>query len=631
MNVAASASGATTPLHRHPPYDAGHPAIPHGHGLVAFGAMKRRFLDLLDGPRATPVAVLLALLLCLPIFGYGFLADDWFQRAIILGWMGEIDLPLFVGDPARNPLWYQFDFFTSEPGSGRDLVELGLLPWWAAPNIQASFLRPLAATSHLMDYALWPDSPAMMHVHGLLWLALCVLGVSALLRRFGRDPRVAGLGVLLFAFQDHHAGPVLWIANRNALIALALSSAALLLHDGWRRGGHRLQGLLAPLVLGLGLLAGEAALATCGFLLAYALCLDRASWPRRLASLLTYAPVLLGWAAWYVLGGYGTAGAQSYVSPLSADFAVAVVERVPVLLGALWAKLPADAWIAIPRSGQLVLLGSSIAVVVVLSWLLLPVLRHRAEARFWALAMVLAALPICASFPMDRLLLFMGVAGAGLLAEAVGQSGWLGGPMVGSLPRRWGIGGLLLLHLGFAPLLLPVKIFAFGTAFSVFERAAGYAPTDPALEEQQLVWVNGATLFSGFVPVLRALNDDPSPRGQWTLAHMMTDMDLERVDARTIVATAPAGFLATPPEQLVRDVRIPFDTGVRKDHAGLGVTVLECVPDGRPRVVRFDFPTDLDDPELRWVVWEDTELHPWEVPAVGETVHVEPSWPPFLP
>ena len=592
--------------------------------------MKNALLRLLDSPHLPLLVALLAVVLSLPIFATGFLADDWFQRAIILGWRGELDLPLFVGEPARHPLLFQFDFFTSDPGSGRDLVELGLMPWWAAPTIKAAFLRPLAAATHLLDYALWPDSPAMMHAHGLLWLVACVLGVAALFRRLG-TPRVAALGVLLFAVQDHHAGPVLWIANRNALIALALSLLVLLLHHGWRSQQRWGAGALASLLLGLALLAGEAALATVAFLVAYALCLDRAAWSRRLASLLVYAPVLGGWAAWYVLGDYGTAGAQSYVSPLSADFPLAVLERVPVLLGALWAKLPADVWIALPRQGQWVLVGGSALVVVGLGWLLVPVLRARPTARFWALGMLGAAVPICASFPMDRLLLFMGVAAAALLAEAVGHAGWLDGPMAAPPLRRFGLGGLLGLHLVLAPLLLPVKIGAFGMAFTVFERAAGYAPTDPALEEQQLVWVNGATLFSGFVPVLRAMNDDPAPRGQWTLAHMMTDMEVERVGERCLVATAPAGFLASPPEQLVRDVRIPFEEGVPKDHAGLLVTVEELMPDGRPRVVRFDFPVSLDDPDLRWVVWRETKLWDWEVPAVGETVHVEPSWPPFLP
>jgi hypothetical protein len=597
--------------------------------------MKARLLHLLDHPRLPWMAALLAVVLALPIFHFGFLADDWFHRAVILGWQGELDMPLFVGDPPRHPLLYQFDFFSSDPGSGRDLVALGLMPWWAAPTIKAAFLRPLAAATHLVDYALWPDSPALMHLHGLVWLVLCVLGVAALARRLGggaaRCGRVAGLTTVLFAVQDHHAGPVLWIANRNALIALALSLVALLLHDRWRREGRGLVGLAAVGVFGLALLAGEAALATCGFLLAYALVFDRGGWLRRLGGLGVYGPVLLGWAAWYLLGGYGSEGAQSYVDPMSLDFLAAVSERLPVLLGALWAKLPADAWIAIPRRGQLLLLGSSLAVVAAMGWLLWPVLRHRAAARFWALAMLLAALPICASFPMDRLLLFMGLAGAGLLAEAVGHSGWLRGPMGGGRLRRWGLGGVLGLHLLLAPLLLPVKIGAFGMAFGVFERAANYAPSDPAVADQHLVWVNGATLFSGFVPVLRGVQGGVRPRGHWTLAHMMTDMRIERVEDRSLVVTAPAGFLATPPERLVRDVRIPFDLGVTRDHAGLEVTVQELMPDGRPRVVRFDFPVSLDDPTLRWVVWEDTRLHPWTVPAVGETVRVEPSWPPFLP
>ncbi len=594
-------------------------------------AMKVAFLRLLDHPRLPVIAVLVAVVLCLPVLQHGFLADDWFHRAVILGWKGEVDLPLFTGDPPRHPLTGLFVFFDGQPEGLRDLGELGLLPWWAAPTIKASFLRPLTVCTHLLDYFLWPDSPRMMHLHSLAWMGLCVLAAAALFRRFAVKGTVVGLATLLFAVQDHHATPALWIANRNSLVALCLVAVSLLLHDDWRRQGRRWAAPLAVVVFGLSLLAGEAALAGGALLVAYLLFVDAGSPWSRAGSLAAYVPVTAGWAAWYVLGNFGTAGAQSYVSPVSLDFPRALAERIPVLLGGHWAKLPSDAWIAIPPKGQVMLLGASLVVVVGLFWLFAPVVRARSRARFWALAMVLACVPICASFPMDRLLLFVGLAAAGLLAEALDHAGWLQGPMIGPRPRRWALGGVLLLHLGLSPLLLPAKVMAFGMALKVFERAASYAPTDAALEDQRLVWVNGATMFSGFVPVLRALNDDPVPLGQWTLAHMMTDMDIERVDEHTLVATAPAGFLATPPEQLVRDPTIPFEPGWTKDHAGMTVTVEQVMPDGRPRMVRFELPVDLDDPGLRWVVWRETRLFEFVVPAVGETVHVDPSWPPFLP
>ncbi|MFH1463678.1 MAG: hypothetical protein ABIO70_04755 [Pseudomonadota bacterium] len=591
--------------------------------------MRVRLLRLLDHPRLPWAAALLAVALCLPALRFGLLADDWLHRALILAWKGQVHLPLLAGAPPRAPLTGLFVFFDGSTEGLHDLGRFGLLPWWAAEGLKASFLRPLAVASHLLDYALWPGSPVAMHLHSLAWLALAVLGAAALYQRLAGAPRVAALATLLFAVQDHHAGPALWIANRNALMAFALTSVTLLLHDRWRREGSLGAGVLASATLGVGLACSEAALGACAFLAAYALCLERGRLARRLASLAIHLIPLGAWAACYMAGGYGTAGAQSYVHPLSLDFPRAVAERIPVLLGALWAKLPCDVWIAMPRGIQVGLVAASLAVVVLVGWLLLPVLRASPRARFWTLGMVLAAVPVCASFPMDRLLLFLGLGAAPLLAEALAHLGWPATPLRG--PCRWGFYALIGLHLVLAPLLLPVKVVFFGVTFGVFERAVRMAPADEAVATQRLVWVNGTTLFTGFVPVIRALDGDPAPRGQWLLAHMLTDMELARPDARTLVATAPDGMLRTPPEQLVRDVRVPFTLGEEIERDGLRVTVEALTPDGRPRVVRYESPVDLDDPSLRWVVWRDGRVESFEVPPVGGSVHVDPCWPPFIP
>jgi hypothetical protein len=47
-----------------------------------------------------------------------------------------------------------------------------LLPWWSDPTIHIDFARPLTALTHVLDYALWPGTPALRHLHSLLWFAL---------------------------------------------------------------------------------------------------------------------------------------------------------------------------------------------------------------------------------------------------------------------------------------------------------------------------------------------------------------------------------------------------------------------------------------------------------------------------
>ena len=49
----------------------------------------------------------------------------------------------------------------------------------------------------------------------------------------------AGLALLMYAIDEAHAATVVWISNRNAVLAAALGFGALLLHDRAARDGDR--------------------------------------------------------------------------------------------------------------------------------------------------------------------------------------------------------------------------------------------------------------------------------------------------------------------------------------------------------------------------------------------------------
>jgi hypothetical protein len=75
----------------------------------------------------------------------------------------------------------------------------------------------------------------------------------------------------------------------------------LLVHDRWRRLGHRDGALLAPATLALGLLSNEGAIATVAYLFAYAAFLDSRTLRSRAISLAPHLLVVIAWRLIYQL------------------------------------------------------------------------------------------------------------------------------------------------------------------------------------------------------------------------------------------------------------------------------------------------------------------------------------------
>ncbi|HJN73520.1 MAG TPA: hypothetical protein QGF58_06255 [Myxococcota bacterium] len=70
---------------------------------------------------------------------------------------------------------------------------------------------------------------------------------------------------------------------------------------------------------------------------------------------------------------------------------------------------------SLPRSAHLALTAAGFATCALLIWLFWP-LRNDRRARFLALGSFGSLVPLCAAFPMDRLLIFAGIGFFGLLA-----------------------------------------------------------------------------------------------------------------------------------------------------------------------------------------------------------------------
>ncbi len=570
--------------------------------------------------RRLPVFVaLVGIFLCLPLLWAGFNGDDYFQRAILLGVSP-------VGE-GTEPVSDLFRFVWGGEQTQR-LIDWGFFPWWTNPELRIGLWRPLTVATHLLDYQYWPDLPVLQHVHSLLWFGLGLFLVAMLYRRVHGVGLVAGLAALLFALEDAHSMPAGWIANRNALLSLVFGTLVILAHLAWRRSGKRrfLLGGLAALVLGL--LCGEATLGALGYVFAWELTMGKGSWSNRLGALVPAALVVVLWRLQYNNLGYGTTGSGLYLDPgkQPGEFVLALAERWPLLLIDQWTQIDVDAWAFLSRSGQLVCSGVAALLCLGLLVLLWRLLRAQALARFWALGMAFSLVPLCAAFPMSRLLVFPEIGAFGLLALFIESMGW-----PGKLDRqrsrlsRAATWVLLVLHGPVAALMLVGRAFALPLFGSMFAAGATGAPMDDALTRQTLIFVNGNDFSVAYTSLIRQLDaSGPVPRRVAMLSNMTVANKVFREDPFTLVITPQGGLLANSIDRLMRGLEPPFVKDDEIRMVDFTIQIRSITTDGRPAQMAFRFHKPLNDPSYRWVSWQPRGLVEFPIPDVGDTRTLPP-------
>ncbi len=564
---------------------------------------------------------LVAVVLTLPSLGVGWVADDYYHRAVLH------DAGAF-GDIVSGPL-DMFNFFDGDPVRTRRMMDLGFVPWWTNPQIQAGLWRPLTVLTHWLDYQLWPETPALMHAQSIAWFGLLVLVVAVFYRRMLGATWVAGLAALLYAVDDARGMPVAFLANRNVLISATFGVTALLMHDRWRRGGSGFAGVATAVLLLASLLAKEAGVATCAYLAAYALWCDGGSWKSRVLSLLPYALVVLGWRVVYAGLGYGMAHTGLYVDPLSEPlrFVYVVAVRGPVLLLGQWAWPPAEIVLLLSDVQRVVHWVVAVVVLGALGWLVWPVVRRDRVAWFWVTGMLLAVVPFCAAFPGDRLLTFVGLGAMGLLAQVAARVFESARGVSARLGMRWSrvvVGALLGLHLAVSPAMLMARSFS-PTGDVLIGGFYLRLPFDERIRRQELIVVNPpSVLHMAYLLPERELAGERLPKRVLSLASGMQPVTVERIDERTLMVRPEGGYLRWLFDRLFREEGDALGVGDTVDLTGVKIRVNELNEAGRPAVVRFEFARSLDSPRYRWVCFEDGAFGECVPPAVGERWQIDP-------
>jgi hypothetical protein len=603
--------------------------------------------------RYTPLVIAgIAAMIMLPALNAGLIQDDLFHRIRLVEpsqlpeqLSGTGMIPSDAGE--LSAALRDMHSFSRTQQDTDNLMDSGLCPWWTSKNWRFANWRPLDSFTHWLDYRLFPDSPTLMHLHNIFLFTAVVFLLSILYRQFISPIWMATLAALFYTFDDSNYFPAMWIANRNLLLALFFSILTLLLHDRWRRHHSLAAGVAAPFTLLLSLLSTEAGIATFAYLFAYALIIDRENRTRRIVSLVPALIVIVTWRIIYNALGYGAAASGFVIDPGREPlrYAQALLERAPVLFSGQWGGTPAEMLNMFSEyAGALYLLASALYLTLILL-VFIPLLHKNRVALYWFVGMLLCVLPICASLPMNRNLLFVAIGAFGVMTQFIGglfaREDW-------SLQSRfWRVPAwilcvtLMFVHVGFTIVSrarAPKAVsFFFDTVYSTIE-------VDPAddLTGKILVVVNAPNplLFLG-MPMLRAYWNEPLPERTRLLAPAFAPLKITRTADKTLLIEAQTGnILSTDNSRkdfkpnfanfyyhfnsLFRPKHLPFKTGEKIKLSDMSVEVISVDADGQPTKVRFDFDVSLDDPALRWLQWNWKgsgfgSYSTFEVPSIGET------------
>ena len=588
----------------------------------------KHFLHNILAHRRFPfIAAALAILFTLPSLKAGWLVDDYHHKLLMSDYEGVIK---FLETPLD-----MFNFLDGDPERAAKGIDYGILPWWTFDRIKGAFLRPLASITHWFDYLVWPDSPFLMHAHSIVLYGILGMSLAFLYRRFASVAWAAGLAAILYVVDDARGTTVGWLANRNAILAALFGVLTVIVYDKWRREGWRAGMILGPVLLGFSLLSAEAGIATCAYLGAYALCIDGDRFTRRFSALIPYAAVVIVWRVLWTYLGYGVAHIGCYTDPLSEPllYISKVIKNGPLLLQGAVAVPPADVGLIISSDMWKMVWRGALVFLVLSALLLIPLLRQKRAARFWAVGMLLSVLPVCAVFTSDRLLSFVSIGAMGLIAEFIAfvftKADWQGRQLFWRVPAILLAVLLLFIHLVISPPMLILRA-ARPMGPKGFIGSLQYVPFDESIENQDLVVVNPPSAFLAMTCLPAwASEGKPLPRHMRILASsQFGPVKIHRIDERTITVRPRGGYLVTILDKLFRSDQNRFSVGDRIELTGMTVEVTELTDKGLPAEAAFTFIVDLEDKSLRWLQYQKGRYVPFIPPAVGESVEL-PGFNPF--
>ena len=129
------------------------------------------------------------------------------------------------------------------------------------------------------------------------------------------------------------------------------------------------------------------------------------------------------------------------------------------------------------------------------------------------------------------------------------------------------------------------------------------------------------------VPVAEVITRTVAPSAEYTgfLAAPKTVELRSRVGGAVDAVSVPEGSLVRKGQLLFqidpRPFQVALDTAVAQLRQAEVLAV--TTPGQLPSKVRFHFPASMNDPQWQFYAWKDTGYAPFELPAVGQSVHLD--------
>jgi len=553
----------------------------------------------------------------------GLFMDDYFHVAILEGLV-----------PFGN-WWDLFNFAPGQDNAMSAQIYQGILPWYTLPEMKASFFRPLTCVLAAADHALFGRAFELWHVHSLLWHLLLIWAYWLVARRALRGG--AGmLAVAIFTLAPSHWFPVVWVANRNALVATVPALLGFYAHMRWREEGWRPGLPLSLLGYAAGLLGGEAALGVLAYLFAYEVFANgrRGAVARARSAAAGLAPVVFVVAAYlavYKLLGHGSYGSGSYIDPLRepVNYLIHAPGRLLMLVAALLGGFSADMlvfaeWLRPVHAVAGLATAAVFAVGLRSAWPGLDEGERRA-LKWMTCGGLLSMLPVVATFPTNRLLLAPTIGGSALLAVILRhwwkarQEGRAGKPMTALAVF------VIVAHIALPPVVWIGQSLAFTVFGKHVERTCRLAELGgPLPEDGHYVLLPGMDpITSIYSPIILAvleerkleLNDFWLVTSQAPHDHAITTTGPNRFEMELV----DGSMLGSEFERLFRGEEYPLRVGQEVDLGYVLVTV-RAMGEVGPSKVEFEFDYPLDDARLAFLAWEDGCVRRVRMPDVGESM-----------
>jgi len=256
--------------------------------------------------------------------------DDWAQQQMIEGdWCVR-----------RGPLSL-YDFGGRTVADRRALMDSGAWPWWSHPQLSLVMFRPMSSVLLHLDVLIAGHHTTFAHIHSLCWWALALLAVYCWLR-IVFPLRIALFALALLCVEESATVPVVWIANRNALVAMTFSGFGLAALASARNRGSTRLAMLCALLLFAALMASEYALCFFGYAVATEFGPRGNLALRRSHSILAWAVPFGVWVLLYRYYGAGVSGSSVYIDPITdpTRFARVLPARIALLLRHLITTFP---------------------------------------------------------------------------------------------------------------------------------------------------------------------------------------------------------------------------------------------------------------------------------------------------